>query len=203
MNAIQHLAALISLCVLSGASAFADSETTTGIVHIRFGYTGGNFSSTDKAVSGSFNVPTTLDAEYELPRGPKTSLGFRFTLAHSLSQSQTYYMGTSVNGHYYLLSGLGGSRANEGEFSVESTPLWRLYVGWTAGISKVLVQSLGDVYEADSTLIEGGGNAGAMYQLSQTVALDLQLGATIGYGFSSVSVGAYILRAVLGLAVSL
>ncbi|HEX4926223.1 MAG TPA: hypothetical protein VFV50_19170, partial [Bdellovibrionales bacterium] len=87
---------------------------------------------------------------------------------------------------------------NDEAYRILSYPRFRYYWGWDAGISQVIVRSLGKVLQVVSSMVDVGVCGGAIWQIDRDFGIEAHIGATSGYGFSSVAVIGYSTRALLG-----
>lgn len=167
-------------------------------IHARTGMVNGKFVGPTVESSGSFSVLTTLDVEYEKHTQTQQSYLLRGIIAYDQKTALMDYFYAGIGGRYYFQSQgrpLVDTYAND---MIRSIPRWRFYGGWDAGLSQVLVITRGPVFQTYSTLFDVGVNGGAIYQLSDRVGLDFQLGYSFGYGFSSVAVVGNTVRALFG-----
>jgi len=185
--------ALFLLTFVMSSTAFAESESQ---FHIRIGAIKAVYWGSD---SGDFFVPTMLDLEYETFLSNTRSLIFRSMLAMELETAKPYYAYSGAGMRYYLGSkGMLVESQGEG-VAISAIPKVRYYIGWDAGISQAIIQSLGRILTVTSTMIDFGGNAGVIYQVDRKFGVEFHAGATSAQGFSSVSVVGVTVRATAGI----
>ena len=191
--ALFAVVGLAAALLVLGADSRA--ETTGSQFHFRTGMVSGNFGG---AVSGSFSVTNSMDFDYEIFSATKRSWVLRSIMAYDLTEARLMYAYTGVGRRFYIKSNGMMFDDAQGGNRVSAVPKMRYYLGFDAGISQVVVKTFGTVLQASSALLDLGGHAGLIYQVSKAVGVDAQFGYTIGQGFSSVTVGAKTMRVLLG-----
>lgn len=186
------LARLLFLAVLIVSPLGRADESQ---LHVRMGLVQGAYTGPE---DGQFQIPTALDLEYEIFKANKRALIFRSIIAMELETSKPFY--TYFGSGYRFYFGSKGMQVDKTDdnINITSVPKWRYYWTIDAGISQAIIRSLGKVLQVTSTMIDIGANIGTTYQIDRRLALELQLGATTGQGFSSVSVIGYSVRALGG-----
>ncbi|MBC7692645.1 MAG: hypothetical protein H7222_12865 [Methylotenera sp.] len=169
--------------------------------HFRTGPLSATLSGKAAEVSGGrgFSVSNTIDLDGEVFTSSRDSYVIRGILAHDLASAQTMYAYMGVGRRFYLWSNGMVVETMEKGTSVTSVPKWRYYVGADAGFARVVAFNYGPVLEVASTLIDIGVHGGAIYQMTKSLGIDLHLGKSMGFGFSSVTVGCSTTRMFLGL----
>lgn len=176
--------------------AYAEG-TSSAQFHFRTGYFHDGFSG---PVNGSIDTFAAVDLEYEILTSSHASYTIGTTLIYELMTARVHYSGVNIGRRYYLL---GGGMSYDYTDSVTaqqivSIPKWRAYAGAVAGVSQVSVRYLSSAFQTQSSLIEIGSNMGGIYQLTKAIGLELQLGVSLGFGFTTVSVNAFNIRTLLG-----
>ena len=188
--------AVLALGLTVGCSgAHAEERGKESQFHFRVGKVSGSYSG---PVSGTFSVSNSLDFEGEFFTAPKTSWTFRSILAHDLSAGRMMYAYAGVGHNWYLWSDRVKMDAPDGATSFSSIPRWRYYIGADIGISQAIVYTYSPVLQAVSVLIDFGGHCAVIYQVNRSFGIEGQFGYTMGFGFSSVSVGATTNRFLFG-----
>jgi hypothetical protein len=175
---------------------YAEGNTTSQL-HYRVGYLGTSFSG---VLTGSISNFNSFDLEYEILSSSRVSFSLRTTLVYDVTNARVLYSYTGVGRRYYFLSNgmeYDYSDPNSADHVI-SIPKWRAYAGGDFGISQVVVKSFGAVLQTQSALVDFGPNLGGIFQLSKAMGLELQLGLSLGLGFTTVSVSAVTFRALLG-----
>ena len=148
--------------------------------------------------SVGFTVIPTMEAEMEFFFSSAKSEIVKLVNAYDLSEAKNNYTYIGYGNRYYL----GGPAINFSaqEFGVDykSGVGMRYYVGWDAGIAHVLVLGATSSLDTTSALFQLGITGGLIYQISQSLGLDISLGSTYGFGFTTVSVGGLSLRGMFG-----
>jgi len=164
-------------------------------LNTRLGIVSGRYTG---PVEGNFFVPNAIDVEFCLFLKPHKTINFRSLLALELPEAKPFYTYAGIGIRHYLgSSGLSFNRSENG-FNLSSIPTKRYYIGYDIGISQAIVKSYGTVLQAVSLMLDVGVTAGATYQINGRLGIDLSVGASAAFGFSSVgSVGA-IWRAMIG-----
>ncbi|MEQ1875609.1 MAG: hypothetical protein ABL958_03120 [Bdellovibrionia bacterium] len=183
----------VLLLVLSASMAFADDNTQ---LHVRTGLLDGKYFG---ATSGDFQVTSTLDIDHETFIANRRSRVFRAILGIDLISAKPFYTYAGTGMRFYVNSkGMRFDRSDD-QYALMSYPRYRYYFGWDAGIAQVIVRSLGKVLQVVSSMIDIGVCGGAVWQVDRDFGIDLHVGVTSGYGFSSVAVVGYTTRALLGM----
>jgi hypothetical protein len=165
-------------------------------VHFRTGMVSGSFSG--PSITGSFSVIPSLDFEYEMFRGTKSAYSIRAIICHDLATSNlVYYFGGVGRRFYFNSTGMAFEGATGGT-TVLSVPKRRYYAGVDVGISQLQVDRRGPVLQIQSSLLDFGGNVGAIFQMGKQLGLELQAGFQLGMGFSSVAVSGSTMRILAG-----
>ncbi len=160
-------------------------------MHFRGGYITGKYYGPQ---DGGFEVPNALDLEYEVALSSQRSVIMRSMIAMQLETSKVLYTYSGSGMRYYFASKGMQVETEDEHVAFSSIPKWRYYWGWDAGVSTVVVQSLGKVLQVSSTMVDIGVNLGTAYQIDRKFAVELHTGVTNGQGFSSVSVFGYSIR---------
>ena len=157
------------------------------------------FNGLGNNANGAISVPNSLDLEYELIRSRNLSFLFRTIIAFDLKTGVLPYAYTGVGARYYLWSDSRGyDHAQEG-IQIKKSPTFRIYLGPELGLSQVVIKQYTPVVQTTSALLEAGGNLGLIYQLSSVIGLETQVGYSLGFGVSTITVGASLLKALVGL----
>lgn len=161
----------------------AMAKTRASQLHLRTGLVYGDYGG---QFSGNFSVPTALDIDYEVFTHNNRSYHFRFTQAIQLPDSVPFYTyGGGGYRFYFDSKGIVGNQSEPG-ILISTSPRWRYCVGVDAGIAQVVVQTFGSIVQAVSNMLDIGVNGGLMYQVGENLSLELQVGGSFGYSFSSV-----------------
>ena len=193
----RHL--LFALAILcSSGGAWAETYLHDSEFHFRAGLLSANFSTGQQNLNGQFTVPNALDFEYEIFSGTRSSFIIRSILAYETGSARLRYGYTGVGRRLYLFSNGAGFEATEGGSRIVLTPRWRYYLGGDLGVSQAVITEVGPVLDGDTAMFDFNVNVGTVYQINRSLGLELQVGYGLGYGFSSIPVTAYTLRAVVG-----
>ncbi|MFZ9595104.1 MAG: hypothetical protein ACO3A2_03410 [Bdellovibrionia bacterium] len=172
----------LSVVPVAQAAPFLGSQ-----FHMRLGLLSSSFYG---PTTGSNWVPYTFDLEYEIFSSNRSSYTIRSILSFDISTSRMAYAFTGLGRRYYLNSsglryeqesGISGDR-------VTTIPRFRTYVGAKLGVSQVRVKDFGPALQIPSTLFDLGPDLGAIYQITPSLGVEMNAGASLGLGFSSVSV---------------
>ena len=201
--AVRRLKFILAM-LFYAASAQAENGIHDSQMSLRTGMVSAGFSGSGNGAVGSFSVFTSMDLEYEKFTGPKSSYLIRTIFAFDQAQGRVMYSYAGFGRRFYFGSSRGPSyEVGEGTELVSYFPGFRFFAGFDAGLSRVVVDIRGTVYESASALFDFGGHMGIAYPLTRNVSMTGQLGYSYGYGFSSVSVGATIMKALLGVSIYL
>lgn len=188
----------------SASPATADEFVRSSQANVRTGMLSANFSGASSAATGSFSVFTTMDLEYERFTGPKSSYLVRTLFAFDQTSARVMYSYAGFGRRFYFGSSRGPAyEVGEGTELVSYSPGLRMFAGFDVGISRVVIDVRGSVFESASALMDFGGHGGLAYPITRNVSFTGQLGYSYGYGFSSVAVGATIMKALFGVSIYL
>lgn len=165
--------------------------------HFRSGLLSASFSGSD-STDGSFSIPNAFDVEMEFFTSTRNAFIVRTTMAMDFSESKVRYTYGGGGQRYYFANPGLPARAFERGDAVIATPKIRYYAGYEVGIAQVLVLEFGPVLSTFSTVLEVGGNTGAIYQIGKNFGIEGQLGLGYGFGFSSVTVSGLVIRTFIG-----
>ncbi len=188
---------VFSLVALQIRNSRAD-ETENGF-HAAIGLVTGKFSGPGLNANGGFNVPSSIDLEYEFIRQRHFSYFIRTTFSYQLKDGVLPYVYTGGGARYYLWSNSRGYDESEGGFKISKKPNIKIYLGPEVGLSQNIIKQYTQVVQTGTTLIEIGGNAGIVYQLNSNIGLEAKVGYSIGFGISTTIVGANIFRGLIGI----
>jgi hypothetical protein len=140
-----------------------------------------------------------IDAEYEIfSASTKSSFLLQGTLGYNSSQGQIPYANMGVGWRYYFKSvGMAYDMTNGGDH-LASVPTWRYYADLNVGFTDIIAKTVTSVLSINSSLLEGGANIGAIYQISRNMGIDARLGMSYGMGFSSIALGGTTTKIFLG-----
>ena len=146
-----------------------------------------NSTNVSNAESG-FSVVPSFNFGLEYFSDLKTSYFTRAIISMDTATGKMRYSYLGLGGNKYFSSvGLMRSYVNK-DAIVKSFPKWRHYYGWDLGLSRVIVVSFGNTLNAVSTGLDFGGHLGTNYHMGKTWALNMQLGMSYAFGFSTVAV---------------
>jgi hypothetical protein len=166
-------------------------------MHARMGMLVAEKNGYTSQVPATLNF-NTLDLEYEVFTANKRSVAFRFTVAPDLTKNKVHYTYAGIGQRFYIdTKGMMVDEA-EHDLSVTSLPRWRFSVGWDLGLSEITVTSVTSVLDIVASLYDLGVSSSLSYRLTDRLNLEGNLGASFGYGFSSVSVNVLIYRGTVG-----
>lgn len=156
-----------------------------GQLHTSIGMINGSYAG---ATSNTFSISQSLNLEYEIFYNTRMSYVARAQIAIDPTTGKMVYYGGFLGSRYYFKStGMIFDNTTQ-DITFRSIPKWRFYMGWDVGIAQVVVAEVGPSLTALSTMLDFGGHVGSIYQLGKTWGIDVQLGYSYGYGFSTVSV---------------
>jgi hypothetical protein len=164
-------------------------------IFVRSGMIEGSYAG---VFSGSFRVNLAFDIGTEYHVASDGSVLVRFIQALDSPDSVPFYTYAGTGMRYYF-KGRGSYVVQSDETTfISSRPKWRTYMGGELGIAQVIVKSFGPVIQSVANMLETGGNVGAIYQISEKIGIEAQIGGTLGYGISSTSVSGSTFRIFLG-----
>lgn len=164
--------------------------------HLKGGMVNGTFTG---AVSGDFSVATSIEGEGEYVYSSRLSLFSRATVALEAGTGQFKYIYMGLGHRYYFFSRSGYLEESNNGLVVSITPRIRYFAEGLLGLSQVQVRAVTDTLVAQSTLLEYGGGAGVIYQLSKSLGVEGTMGVSKGFAVSSVAVDTLIIRGFIGL----
>jgi hypothetical protein len=166
-------------------------------MHARLGVLMAQYNGYTSKVPAMLNF-NTLDLEYEVFTANKRSVVFRFMVSPDLTTNKVRYTYAGIGQRFYI--GTKGMIVDQAErdLSVVSLPRWRLSLGWDLGLSETTVQSRTSVLDVIASLYDLGACSSLTYRITDRLNLDANVGASFGYGFSSISVNALIFRSTFG-----
>ncbi len=209
----RSLKALIFLSAITVTTAL--SAESKNQLHTRFGYFRGAYSGvssssstgTGSTASTSTNAPTittsvslinTFDFEYEIFSSMRSSYTIRTTIGYDFGIARMVYSYVGLGRNFYLWSDGQAIDSTEGASQISTLPKMRYFVGGDLGISRVVVGKVGTTAEIGSSLVDFGAHFGTIYQLNSSLGLEAHTGIGYGWGFSSVAVGAFIMKFFVG-----
>jgi hypothetical protein len=182
------------------SSAFAAGGKD--LLHFRSGVvtsTLGSFSNpTTGATTSGFTVAPSFDFEYEIFYSERKSYAFRGTLAIDFATSVTRYIYGGAGQRFYLNSRGSPLEFSSSELSINVLPKIRYFIGWEIGVSQAVVNIFTSSLQTVTTALDGGGIAGAMYQISKDVAIEGSMTVSYAFGFSSVGAAGTVAKGFLG-----
>lgn len=177
---------------------FAEAKSVQDHLHFRMGMVSSSLGTSIGAAGGAFAVVPSFDIEYETFTSDRKSFVFRGILALDMATTVTRYFFAGVGQRFYLNNRGSALMAVTPDVSVMMRPKFRYYVGWDAGISQAVVNVLTASLQSMTTAIDGGGVAGALYQMSENVSLEASLTMSYAFGFSSVPASGMVMKAFFG-----
>jgi len=184
-----------TLSILMPQEAWARMSQLT----IRGGPVYGNY---DGPMEGHFTVPNGIDVQYGIFVESNKTLNFRATLALKLPESKAFYIYAGTGMSFYGDSKGMAVDQSEGGFTIHSVATRRYYWGFDVGLSQAIVESFGAVLQAVSTMIDTGVHGGVIFQMNEKFGIDVNGGASGGFGISSVGVTGITLRGMVGVTYS-
>lgn len=191
---IRFLSSILFLFLMPN-SVWANQESEFQL-YVRTGVIEGSYDGT---FEGNFTVNLALDIGGEYFVAPDGSVLARFILALDSPDSVPFYTYTGSGFRHYFEGRGPSSEQSDGTLSISLRPKLRTYIAGEIGIAQVIVKSFGPVVQSVASLVEFGVNTGAIYQISNKLGLEAQIGGTLGYGVSSTSVSGSTLRALAGI----
>lgn len=186
---------LICHCLLAVNIAVAE-EKSDHQIHFREGLIKGSY---DGVISNELESQTILDMEYEVFLANRKSYYFRTTLGMDFDKNiiDYSYLGGGMR-YYFSSKGMFFNTIKRGT-GIQSRPRWRFYVSWAVGTSTVVLQTLGEFLQVNSSTVELGGNIGTIFQIYKNIGIEAQYSFDVSTGFTSISVGGSVHKATLGL----
>lgn len=173
----------------------ASSDSPDGMVHIHLGMVSGNYSGPAQT---SFSVPQAINFEYEFLNSNKSTNYIRSLMAFDANKGRLVYFLNSFGFRQYANSNAKLYSFSRNGESFSLAPKVRYFYGADVGISQVVVQTLGTVLQATSTMFDLGAHIGASYHLKPNWAFEIVGGYSYGYGFSTVAVTGTTMRIMFG-----
>lgn len=186
---------LIFVSLACSSYLHASENSPEGMVHIHMGPVTGSYAG---PVASTFQALQSLNFEYEFLKSNKTTNYIRSLMAFDGTKGRLMYFLNAFGVRNYFNSSSKYHRFNKEGESYTYFPRYRFFYGADVGISQVVVQELGTVLQATSTMIDIGGHIGASYHVRPQWALEFIGGYSYGYGFSTVAVTGTTMRIMVG-----
>lgn len=156
-------------------------------------------SNTTDELSGGFSVVPSLQAVLEVfPDSFRSSLFAKTNIAMDSATGKMKYNYLGVGQKVYY-SGYGIPRSfTESGFTYKADPKTRKYYGWDVGLSRVLVASFSTSLSAVSTALDFGGHWGMIKMMGESWGLNVEVGASYAFGFSTVAVSGTNIKIFVG-----
>lgn len=180
------------LIVMFSHSAFALKQ-----FHFREGVVTGDY---DGVISNQINSPTLFDLELEFFETNKESWFLNTTYAMDFDTSTIDYSYNGGGMRYYLFNpGMNFEGYSKGT-SFLSSPKWRFFVGWQAGLSFAILDKIGTTLQITTWGYDLGAHMGAIAQINKKWGLEFKASYDVTTGFTTVSVGGSTTKAMIGVA---
>jgi len=189
---LNQLVAIILIATFSFSAAALDKMQ----FHLRLGMVKGSFTG---AETGEFSNMTSFDGEAEYLWTAKASFSARAIFTVDPESAQVQYMYAGGGQRFYIFSRASGAEATWGFDTVTIKPKLRYFVGWDLGMAQVLLQRVTESLSVQSAVLEYGGTAGLIYQLTSGLGMEIAGGVSKGIGISTVAVDTTILKLLIGL----
>lgn len=156
-------------------------------------------SNTVDQLNGGFSVVPSIQGTLEIfPDSFRSSMFAKTVIAmDSATGKMKYnYLGIGMNTYY---GGYGVPRNySEQGFTYKADPKTRKYYGWDVGLSRVLVASFSTSLSAVSTALDFGGHWGMIKMMGESWGLNVEVGASYAFGFSTVAVSGTNIKIFVG-----
>ncbi len=196
-----RLTAQLAICLWLASCPLAHAESSDNQLHFRGGLVSGNFSGAADSSTGNFSIANSIDIEYELIRARNLSFLIRTIFSYDLKFAVLPYAYSGIGLRYFLWSNSRGYDESQDGIQIKKKPNLKFYLGPEIGVSEAIVRQYTDVVQTTTALAEVGGNLGAVYQINNNLGIETQVGYSMGFGLSTVIVGATLFKAFLGLGV--
>ena len=165
-------------------------------VHARMG---GVYAKYDGVVSGTVENYNMIDLEYEYLFSNKSSYYFRTSEAFDIEKSIFTYSYFGLGMKYYFSSRGLYFEDIDGADIIISSPKWRYYYGWEIGVAHVVLQTIGEFLQINTSSYDYGATVGTIYNLTNKLGLEFNLTTQFSTGFTSISTGAVVAKGTVGL----
>jgi hypothetical protein len=160
-------------------------------IHLRGGSA---FANYDGVTSGELRNTNTADVEFEVLLNNKKSYFFRTTQAFDLDKSIVTYSYLGGGMKYYLFTRGMYFETRDGPEVVITSPRWRIYMGWEIGVAHVVLQTIGEILQINTSTYDYGITTGTIYNLTDRLGLEINFTAQISTGFTTISTGAAVMK---------
>lgn len=191
-NKLLKLFCILSI-VFCCNNVFADKQ-----LHFREGLVRGAYDGVG-VISDDLETGTLLDMELEFFTSNRRSWFISTTYAMDFKENVMEYTYLGGGANYYVFSnGMHFDHSVEGR-TFKSYPKWRYYVGWQAGISSIVLQRIGEFLQINSFGYDFGGHVGINRKIKDKWGVEFRLSYDVTTGFTTVSVGGWTAKALVGL----
>lgn len=175
------------LVIFSSSAALANvsSKYYDQQLHVMLGAFSGGYRGYQ--VSSSFVQPDAIRIEYERILKRNYSAFVHTQIVFGLDTGKMNYFNIGAGIRYYLQPNAMAYSLVEGGLWLNHVPKWRAYIGTEVNLSQVLVKNVTELLTISPAVLEGGGHLGCIYQVSPLLGLEGQVGLSVGYSLSTVS----------------
>ena len=175
-----------------------EARTVSDQLHFKMGMVNSTLGTSIGVEGGNFAVVPSFDVEYETFLTSRKSYVLRSIMALDMASTVTRYLFAGVGQRLYV-NGRGSQMiAVTPDLSIIMQPKFRYYLGWDAGVSTAVVNVLTASLQSVTTAIDGGGVAGALYQISDNFTFDSSITMSYAFGFSAVPATGMIMKIFFG-----
>jgi hypothetical protein len=169
-----------------------------GNVGLSFTGKGSIIAGVTTSLTGSIEVPNTIDISMEFLFHRNTAFRIRGVLAYDFNAVNVPYFFLGPGLRFYFGSTGVSIDSHDNGTRVKIVPKWRFYSGLDVGVSQVIAGIVG-VGATVSNLAQMTANIGFIYSITPSVGLELEVGAGAGLGISYVAVNGLMHYEILGL----
>lgn len=180
----------ILFCLIFGFDAMASKQ-----LHFREGMV---FGSYDGVISNEMSNPTLLDLELEDFIADRKAWFLNTTIAQNFEENVVEYAFIGGGMNYYATKGM-LIQTFKDSWGLESIPAIKLYAGWHAGFSFIVLDKIGTFLRINSWGYDVGVHGGIGKQLTKKIGAEFRLSYDVTTGFTTVAVGGWTAKALLGL----
>lgn len=139
-----------------------------------------------------------IDLEYETFLSSNKSYYFRVSEAFDATKTIFTYSYVGGGMKYYFASKGNYYEGGDGADTIISAPKWRFYYGWEIGIAHVVLQTIGEFLQINTSSYDYGGALGTIYNITDRLGLEFNFTTQFSTGFTSISTGAVVLKGTVG-----
>lgn len=195
----EPLKKLIVRCLFLWIFA-ASASLPARAANLKFSFQTGTFSGDYAgADAGEISMPNAFDIQAEYTTSSRSSLSVRSMASLDSTSGIFRYLYAGFGRRYYWKSYSGSQYYEYDSTRIEVNPKMQYYISGEGGLSQMVVRQITTSFSVQSTLIELGLSAGAVYSLSKDFGATASFSYVKGVGISAVAVDSTIIKLLFGI----